>query len=301
MTGGTGWRQAILGLLLLLLLAGTALTTTAAAQAPSCANCAEWNRPQAPLRLYGNTYYVGVRGLSAILITSPAGHVLIDGALPESAAAIESHFRALGFELRDVKLILNSHIHFDHAGGIAALQRATGADVAALPHSAAVLRRGTVGPDDPQFGTLPAIAPVATVRTVRDGETLRVGPIAVTAHATGGHTPGGTTWTWQSCEDQRCVDVVYADSLTPVSADGFRFTSSRDYPAALADFAHSFELIAGLRCDILLTPHPEAADLWGRLARRDAGAANALIDRDACARYAAAGRARLQVRVATER
>jgi metallo-beta-lactamase class B len=289
---------------LLLLLSAAVFTTALAAQSPqsSCADCVEWNKPQAPLRLYGNTYYVGVHGLSAILITSPAGHVLVDAALPESAAAIEANIRALGFEPRDIKLIVNSHVHFDHAGGIARLQAASGAEVAALPLSAEVLRRGPVGRNDPQFGSIPPIAPVARVRTIRDGETLRVGPIAITAHATGGHTPGSTTWTWQACDGGRCLDIVYADSLTPVSSEGFRFTSSRDYPTAIADFQRSFRVISALPCDVLLTPHPDASDLWARVAKRDAAPApDALVDRTACARYADGGRRRLDTRVAGER
>ena len=132
---------------------------------PSCEACAEWNRPQAPFQIFANTYYVGPRGLSAILITSEQGHVLIDGALPESAAAIASSVRALGFKVEDIRLIVNSHVHFDHAGGIAELQRMSGATVAATAWSASVLTSGVVPPSDPQFGVVPLIAPVAKVRT----------------------------------------------------------------------------------------------------------------------------------------
>ena len=122
----------------------------------SCRDCAAWNATQAPFRIYGNTYYVGVRGLSSILITSDRGHILIDGDLPESIPKIAASIRALGFRLEDVKLILNSHVHFDHAGGIAGLQELTGAEVAASAASAKVLRSGRSGRDDPQFGQLPA-------------------------------------------------------------------------------------------------------------------------------------------------
>jgi len=116
---------------------------------PSCKSCAVWNTPQAPFLIYGNTYYVGPRGLSSILvtsglITSGAGHVLIDGALPESASQIAANIRSLGFRIEDVKLIVNSHVHFDHAGGIAELQRLSGARVAASPWSAAVMKTGGV-------------------------------------------------------------------------------------------------------------------------------------------------------------
>src|ERR1700758_5076199 len=153
-----------------------------------CKECAARNATQAPFRIYGNTYYVGVRGLSSILITSDQGHILIDGDLPESVPKISASIRSLGFRLEDVKLILNSHVHFDHAGGIAELQRLSGAEVVASPWSADVLRYGGVGRGDPQFGTIPGIKPVARTRIIRDGETLRVGPLAVTAVFTPGHT-----------------------------------------------------------------------------------------------------------------
>lgn len=270
---------------------------TRAYSAAECSSCAEWNQPQAPVKLHGNTYYVGTRGLTALLITSPEGHVLIDGALPSSAPLILENVRALGFDPRDIRLILNSHVHFDHAGGIAALQRASGARVAASVPSAPVLERGTSEPGDPQHGELLDFPAVPGVQRFADGETLRVGPIAVTAHLTPGHSQGGTTWTWRSCDDAGCVDIVYADSYNPISAEGFRFSDSRDYPTALADFERTFATLEALPCDILVTPHPAGSSLWERLERGRDG----LVDPAACRRYAAAGRQRLQQRLRTER
>jgi metallo-beta-lactamase class B len=267
----------------------------------TCKDCAAWNESQKPFRVYGNTYYVGVRGLSSILITSDRGHVLIDGGLAESAPRIVASVHELGFRIEDVKLILNSHVHFDHAGGIAELQRLSGATVAASPSSAKVLKRGHSGPDDPQFGSSRGIEPVAHVRVVHDGETLRVGPLELTARLTAGHTPGGTTWSWQSCEKERCLNVVYADSLTPVSADGFRFTGNTTYPNVLNDFEKSFSTLDTLPCDILLTPHPDASDLWVRLEKRDRGGeVDAFVDAMACRHFADAARQQLKARVAAE-
>lgn len=266
-----------------------------------CASCAEWNAPQRPFRIFGNSYWVGTHGLGSILVTSPQGHVLIDGALPESAPAILASIRALGFRVEDVKLILNSHAHFDHAGGIAELQRATGAQVAASPWSARVLERGASDASDPQYGLLRGYAAVPHVRTFADGDTLRVGPLALVAHFTGGHTPGGTTWSWRSCEGRRCLDLVYADSQTPVSADEFLFTRNGTYPSAIADFEHGFAVLDTLHCDVLLTPHPDASQLWQRIAARDAGQADALVNANACRAYATTGRERLRQRIAKER
>lgn len=265
-----------------------------------CGSCAAWNKPHAPVHLFGNTYYVGTDGLSAILVTSPEGHVLLDGALPESAPLIRANIEALGFRMKDVKLILNSHAHYDHAGGIAWLQQATGAEVAASPASAAVLLAGRSGPDDPQFAELFPFPAVARVRALADGETVRVGPLALKAHFTPGHTAGGTSWTWTSCEGDRCLDLVYADSMTPVSEDGFLFSRSARYPNVLADFEHSFGVVEGLSCDLLLAPHPGAANLWNRVAARENGDGDGLVDREACRRYGGVARKRLADRLAAE-
>jgi metallo-beta-lactamase class B len=275
-------------------------TARGATPAVACPSCAAWNAPQRPLRIYGNTFYVGMNGLSAVLITSPTGHVLIDGGLVESAAPIIEHVRSLGFRIEDVKLILNSHAHYDHAGGIAALQRASGATVAASPWSAAVIERGESSADDPQHGVLLSYPAATHLQVIRDGEVLRVGSLALTAHFTPGHTPGGTSWSWQSCEPERCLDLVYADSQTPVSADGFLFTKSATYPSAIADFERGFATLERMRCDILITPHPAASGWWERVAARDAGSSSALIDQEACRRYANGARAALAKRIATE-
>lgn len=274
---------------------------TAARRAEPCPRCAEWNAPQRPFRLYGNTYFVGTHGLSAILIVSREGHVLIDGGLPESAPSIMTSVHALGFRIEDVKLIVNSHAHFDHAGGIAELQRASGATVAASPWSARVLNSGTTGREDPQYGIVSSFPPAHDVKVIADGDTLRVGTIALAAHFTPGHTPGGTSWSWRSCDGERCLDFVYADSQTPVSADDFLFTRNTTYPSAIADFQRGFALLEGLHCDVLVTPHPDATSLWERLAARDSTRTQpALTDPDACKRYAATAREQLARRIAKE-
>jgi metallo-beta-lactamase class B len=284
-------------LLLIFLAAAPAL----AQPAGQCSSCAEWNEPQRPFRLHGDTYFVGTHGLSAILITSPAGHVLIDAALPESAPLIRANIEALGFRMRDVKLIVNSHAHFDHAGGIAELQRASGARVVASPWSAKVMTLGTSVPGDPQHGILLDYPRIGDVKTFAFGDTLRVGSIAIVSHATPGHTPGGTSWTWRSCDDARCLDFVYADSQTPVSASGFLFSKSSTYPGVLADFERSQATLERLSCDVLITPHPSASSLWERVAEGGETPTKPLVDRDGCRRYAATARQALEQRVAQER
>lgn len=265
---------------------------------PNCSSCAEWNAPHRPFRIHGGSYYVGTEGLSAILVTSRDGHVLIDAGLPESAPQILANIQALGFRPSDVKLVLNSHAHFDHAGGIAAIRRATGAEVAASRWSARVIETGQAPPDDPQHRSAIPYPGAGKVRVLADGDTVRVGALTLVAHLTPGHTPGGTSWSWRSCEEERCLEIVYADSQTPVSDDDFEFTRSRTYTTGVADFRRGHALLESLRCDILLTPHPGASQLFARAEGRADGPR--LIDPDGCRRYAANARAALERRLAKE-
>jgi metallo-beta-lactamase class B len=265
---------------------------TAAYPDSLCPSCAEWNAPQPPFRIHGNTYYVGTRGLAALLITGAQGHVLIDGGLPNTALLILESVRALGFAATDIKLILNSHAHYDHAGGIRALQIASGAGVVMSEASASAVERGKAVQDDPQHAIAFDFPAVPEVTRVAHGESVGVGPLTLTTYLTAGHAPGGTTWSWESCESGRCLTIVYADSQTPVSAEGFRFTGS----GAAAAFERGFARLEGLRCDLLITPHPGASAFWERI---EAGEAK-LIDAEGCRRYAAAGRRQLARRLEAE-
>ncbi len=259
-----------------------------------------WSKPQKPFHIYGNTYYVGTQGLSSMLIASPEGHILIDGTLPQTAKQIAANIRTLGFQVDDVKLILNTHVHFDHAGGIAELQRKSGANVAASAASAKVLRSGLVDRTDPQFGTLPPIAKVVKVQEIKDGEVVNVGKLALTAHFTPGHTPGGTSWTWKSCERGRCLHIVYADSLNPVSAKGYLYSDPKLDPNGAQLLERSFKVIAGFDCDILITPHPELVDVFGKLAHRGEDDRDTFLDPAACRDYVRASREKLEKRLADE-
>ncbi|MGB9991814.1 subclass B3 metallo-beta-lactamase [Pseudoduganella rhizocola] len=283
------------------LLLAAALPSAAHEDAINCTQCKQWNVPQKPFRIHGSTYYVGTTELSSILIAGKDGHILIDGALPQSAPLIAASIRELGFRMEDVKLILNSHEHFDHAGGLAALQRASGAQVAASPSAAAALERGTVGEDDPQYNpTNPTmLQKIAKVRVLRDGETLKVGSLAVTAHFTPGHTPGGTSWAWRSCEGASCVNIVYADSINPISEDGYYFTGSENQPDRSAAFKRTIDKLAALPCDIIVSVHPGVTDTMDKLARRTPQH-NTFIDAASCKAYTEFGYQALAKRVARE-
>lgn len=259
-----------------------------------------WSEAQAPYRIHGNTWNVGTRGLASILVTSDAGHVLIDAPLARNVGLIEANVGALGFRVEDIRVILNTHAHFDHAGGIARLARDSGAEVRASVAGARALRSGGDDPDDPQHGSAGRYPPVKVAATLADGDVVRVGSLALTAHSTPGHTPGSTSWTWRSCEQDRCLDIVYADSLTALTAGSYRY-SDPVHPERLAGFRRGLDVVAGLPCDILVTPHPGASGFDERLARREAGDAAALVDRDACRRYAEDARERLDAQVERER
>jgi metallo-beta-lactamase class B len=285
------------------ILAALALGLTASASGADiqCAQCDAWNRDQAPFRVFGNTYFVGTRGLSAVLVTSPEGHVLIDGALPQSAPLIASHVEKLGFRMTDVKVILISHVHFDHVGGIAELQRRSRAKVIASDLAADALTTGKVTAMDPQFGHLPPIHPVANVEKLGDQKTVQAGTTRVSVVHTPGHTPAGTSWTWKSCEGERCVNIVYGDSLTAVSDRAFKYSGDPRYPHARKDMEASIAAIEGLPCDVLIAAHPEVAGLWEVIDESGAGDRAKLIDATACRRYANSAKRSLAKRIESER
>jgi len=263
-----------------------------------CANCERWNLPQDPFRVYGNTWYVGTAGLTSLLIETDEGLILIDGALPQSASMIDANIRKLGFDPLNIEAILLSHAHYDHAGGINALQRLSGAAVYSSQEGAKVLRSGMLQEDDPQFLYGPEASSFPAAREVTalaSDELLSVGGVDVRAVHTPGHTPGGVTWTWESCALGTCYDIVYADSLTAVSAEGYRFS---DGPAA-NQMIESAGAISELDCDILLSPHPFFFGMQDKLEKRDEG--NPFVNNVACMIYAETALGWLEQRLASER
>ncbi|KAF1710555.1 subclass B3 metallo-beta-lactamase [Pseudoxanthomonas kalamensis DSM 18571] len=254
-----------------------------------------WNDRAPPQRIFGNTWYVGTCGLASILATSPQGHVLIDGATEAAGPLIEANIRALGFDPKDVKYLLDSHEHHDHVAGLAYLQAVTGAPLLARMPGITTLGSGRSSRDDPQMRALASFPPVARIVPLADGETVRIGELALTAHATPGHAPGGTSWSWRSCEGERCLDMVYADSLTAISDDEYRYGDDDAHPGYLDAFRRGIEALATLPCDVLITPHPLASNLFARM---DGHAE--LVDPGACRRYAERGRDGLQRRLADE-
>jgi metallo-beta-lactamase class B len=282
-----------------LVLAGLAAAAPAGAQAlPTRAEMhAAMGGPFEPLRIAGNLWYVGASDVTAFLLTGPEGHVLLDGGFPENAPMIRANVEALGFRIEDVRLIVNSHAHFDHAGGLAELEAWSGARVAASAGDAGLLERGGVG--DPVLGDA-TFPPVTVDEIVADGDTVRVGPVALTARVTAGHTPGCTTWTTRVRDGERELDVVFVCSVTVLP--GVRLGDDPTWPGIADDFRRSFEVLEALPVDVFLASHGSFFGLAEKAARARAGAgADAFIDPERYRSWLARGRARFEERLAAER
>ena len=257
-----------------------------------CGDSMDWDKPAPPVRIHGNTYLVGTCGISSILITGEDGHALIDGGTEKGAELIADNIRSLGFQLTDIKYLLHSHEHIDHVGGIARLQQLTGAQLVASPAAAKVFETGTAGLGDPQAGMHPPFPAARVDRVIKDGEDVRFGNLRLTAMATPGHTPGALSWQWESCDGGVCRTIVYADSLSAVSRDDYKFSGHPDY---LTAYRASIARIAESRCEILLTPHPSASSMKERMTGQ-----LPLFDTNGCRNYAAALGKRLDDRLAKE-
>jgi metallo-beta-lactamase class B len=213
-----------------------------------------WRQPIAPARIADNTWHIGTAELSAILVKTADGAVLIDGGMPQAADMLLRHMASLGVAPGDLKLILLSHAHADHAGPVAELRRRTGARVAANAETAVLLARG--GSDDIHFGDALVFPPTPVDRLLQDGETLDVGAMRLTVHFMPGHTPGSVAWTWTDSDAGQPVRIAYVDSLT---APDYRLLDNPRYPRIVDAYHRSFEVVRALPCDVLLTPHPGAS------------------------------------------
>ena len=216
-------------------------------------------QPADPFRIAANFYYVGASDVAAFLITGPEGHVVLDAGYPTTARLIMASIAKLGFDIKDVKVLLNSEAHPDHAGGLGVLQDASGAELWASDASADSIASG--GDDRDMILPMRALLWIGVVgypparvdHRFKDGDTIRVGPIALTAHVTGGHTRGCTSWSFPVRDGDRTLNVVSACDL------GVLATSQ--YPEQGADRERSIQVLRGLPADIWVTCH---ARWWGR-------------------------------------
>ncbi len=234
-----------------------------------------WNQPVEPFRIAANLYYVGASDVTAYLLTTRQGHILLDGGFEETAPQIQANVEKLGFRLRDVRILLNSHGHIDHAGGLAELRRVTGGRFLATALEIPLLARG--GRDDPQFGNRFPYTPIYADGIVRDGGRVRLGGTELVAHVTAGHTPGCTSWTTTLAEGSKKVDVVFLCSPTVPSE--YKLVNNDRYPTAIEDYRAQFRFLRSLTPDIHLASHGNFFDLTEKMnALRNGAKTNPFID-----------------------
>lgn len=235
-----------------------------------------WTRPFPPFRIAGNLYYVGSKGLAAYLIATPKGLILINANLQSSPPLIEKSVAALGFNFKDVKILLISHAHYDHCAGAAQILKLTGAKYEVMAPDVPVVESG--GRDDFQYGADPSMhfPPAHVNRVLHDGDTVSLGGTTLTAHLTPGHTKGTTTWTLEEPFDGRRMHVVIVGS--PNVNPGYRLVANKTYPPIASDYEHGFEVLRGLQCDIFLGAHGDYFGLVKKYARWKAGDKTAFVD-----------------------
>lgn len=275
-------------------LAAAAFIAAAHGEQPYAQDRIVWNKPAAPFHIIGNVYYVGTAGISVYLIETRKGVIVIDGALPESVPQVENNIKALGFNLKDIKILLAGHAHFDHAGGLAALKRDSGARLFASLADKPVLETGTI-----DYGPCKYVPfdPVKVDHVVKDGDKISFGGVTLTAHATPGHTRGCTSWTMPVSENGKKHTIMFACSLT---TGGNPLIGNTAYPNIVSDFRHSLAWLKSYKADILLTQHPYNADELGKAARVKAGASNPFVNPGDLRRYVEAAERDFDAELAKE-
>jgi metallo-beta-lactamase class B len=248
-----------------LLLAAALLTFTLLAQSGSEQRAA-WNQPVKPFKIIGDVYYVGAANVSAFYIRTQAGAILLDGGLPETAPRIEKSIAELGFSMKDVKILLNSHAHYDHCGGLAGLKKLSGARLIASDGDRPVLERG-----QGFAGSFPA---VHVDQVITDQQTVQLGGTTLTAHITPGHTKGCTTWTMPVTDSGKTYQVVFYCSTSVVD----KLVNNADYPGIVADYELSFALLKKIPCDVFLGSHAQFFRLEEKRRQLEAGKLDAFVD-----------------------
>jgi metallo-beta-lactamase class B len=241
-----------------------------------------WNQPVEPFRIAGNLYYVGASDITSYLITTPEGHILLDGGFVETAPMIRENVKKLGFRIEDVKILLSSHAHYDHAGGLAALKEMTGARFFSSAADAPAHARG--GKDDPVLGNRSVYLPVQADRLLQDGDTATLGGTTLVAHVTAGHTQGCTTWTMKVDDGGRKLDAVFICSTSVLPET--RLTKNPSYPGIADDYARTFRVLRELPCDLFLASHGSFYNLKDKAERlRKGEGPNPFIDPEGYRQY----------------
>jgi metallo-beta-lactamase class B len=261
--------------ILSLVMAAVALVASLGAQGDPT-----WRMPFEPLKIVGNIYYVGTKGLSSFLIVTPDGGIIIDSGEAESVPFIRANVEKLGFRLSDVRLLLPGHAHFDHVGGMAALKALTNAKVVAMDADREALATGV---DRSPLGAS-GWKPVVIDRVVKDNDTVSLGGVTLTAHLTPGHTQGCTTWTTDATENGKRYQVAFVCSVTV--NEGVNLVGNTRVPQVADHYARTFRVLRDLKPDVFVAEHGSVFDLEGKAARARAGAAaNPFVDPDGYRRF----------------
>ena len=273
-----------------------------AQDAPSLAAAAKelrWNEPAEPMKVVGPIHFVGTQGLTSWLITTTTGHFLLNTGMPPSGPLIEASIRKLGYKPEDVKFLLTCHAHIDHVGGLAYLQRVTGAQIVALGAEAELLQSG--GKTDFNYGSVTEyqFEPVTVDQALRDGEKLSLGDVTLMVLQTSGHTRGSATWVTNVTDGGRQYTVVFPDgtSVNP----GYRLLKKPSYHGIADDYRRTFSTLAALEPDIWLTPHTEPFDFHAKRARVAVEGINAWVDPDGYRTWVDLQRQKFEAAVAKER
>lgn len=257
-----------------------------------------WTTPAKPFAIVGPIHYVGTKDLAAYLITTPAGHILIDGAVPSMAGAIEQSITALGFKPADIKILLTTQAHFDHVGTLAHFQKVSKASVRVMQGDDTLVADG--GKSDYLFGgrSDAHFAPAKVDVVLKDGDVITLGGVSLTAIRTPGHTPGCATYTMSVVDKGRTYAVVFPGSTTV--NPGTRLVKNPSYPGIADDYRRTFDRLAGLKPDIFLAAHASAFDLDGKHARMKAEGVAAFVDPDGYRRLHAQKRAAFDASIKAE-
>jgi metallo-beta-lactamase class B len=241
-------------------------------------------QPVEPFRIIANIFYVGASDVTSYLIATPKGHIIIDGGFVETAPMIRANIEKLGFHFEDVKILLNTHAHFDHAGGLASLKEWGGAKLIVSERDAPLLSRG--GKGDPQFGDAYPFPAVTPDLLVRDGDRVTLGGSILIAHLTPGHTPGCITWTTTVRKKGMPYEVVIVGS--PAVPKEYKLVGNDKYPDVVADYRQTFATLKALPCDIFLGAHGSDFDLLGKAERKAKGETpNPFIDPEGYKKFVA--------------
>ncbi|CAL76016.1 putative Beta-lactamase [Bradyrhizobium sp. ORS 278] len=233
---------------------------------------ATWNTPTEPFKVIDNIYYVGTNGLASYLITTPQGHILIDTVMPESTALIETSIGKLGFKVADIKYVINTHAHIDHTGGLAQIKQETGAQMVAGAKDVPLLEGGFYpGREEERYLNFP---PVKVDRAVREGDTVTLGGVTLTAHETPGHSPGCTSWTTEVKDGDATRSVIFFCSAT-VALN--QLVGRPTYPGIVDDYKKTYAWAKTVHPDVLLAPHPEMYGMADKRAKIADGAPNPFV------------------------